>query len=81
MMFWCEMKRDGQWTKVHVSEAPKAFREFPKRCIECGGRLCQHKAYHNGTPPHFEHMRSHKGCSLIPYDFCGVKSRHPEAVE
>ena len=50
------------------------------RCIECGGRVWSHKPYHNGTPPHFEHVRSNKGCSLIPYSFTGVRSRHPEAL-
>jgi len=80
MMFWCEIKRDGQWAKIHIAEALASYKGQDMRCIECGGRVWSHKPYHNGTPPHFEHVRSNKGCSLIPYSFTGVRSRHPEAL-
>ena len=80
MMFWCEMKRDGQWTKVHIAQA-LPLKGQDMRCIECGGRVWSHKQHPNGTPPHFEHVRTNKGCSLILYTYSGVRSPHPDALK
>jgi hypothetical protein len=81
MMYWCEVRRGGEWTRVHIAEALASHKGDDMRCIECGGRVWSHKHHSNGTPAHFEHVRANTGCSLIPYKFSGTRIPHPDALK
>jgi hypothetical protein len=76
----CEARyRRGAWEIMPVDQAVVLSTRVEKRCVECHGRVRAHRSGDWGAA-HFEHIQSHKGCSLDDcYDGNGPRF-HPVAV-
>jgi hypothetical protein len=76
MITECEVKIEGKWTVVDHETAVIHHLHDLKRCPYCGGRVTH---YQSGNH-HFGHYAAHTGCSEA-WNFSGIASRHPEALE
>jgi hypothetical protein len=81
----CELKIDGNWSTIDISEALRLRRSNPGkmmlfRCPDCHGRLRAHPTYNSGTRAHFEHLRENIGCQLSA-KFRHPAKRHPEPLD
>ncbi|TXN71582.1 hypothetical protein FV230_07865 [Methylobacterium sp. WL6] len=77
----CEVKVDGAWMAVSLTEAAGTHAMAEKRCPACHGRVAITGSYAALVKRTLTHRRVHEGCPLIPRHFCGTASPHPEAVE
>lgn len=75
----CEVKRDGRWQEIHITDALALREATLMRCVECQGRVRAHRTAVNGMGAHFEHLVAREGCSRST-SFRGVRVQHPERL-
>lgn len=77
----CEVKH-GEWKIIGIDEASmlKKDEDSRMRCPACKGQVASHEEYLDGVRPHFEHLIAHTGCNLSEWNFCGVRSIHPQPL-
>jgi hypothetical protein len=80
MILICQIKTGRQWDDLGIAEAIESKRDG-MRCPACNGPVRAHKEYNNGVAAHFEHKVAHMGCPLIPSNFNGYSSPHPDALK
>jgi hypothetical protein len=80
VMTECEVKVRGRWLPCTLYEA-LTERGEAMRCKHCHGPVQALKESSTGARAHIEHLQSHPGCRFPVSKFCGVKSKHPLALE
>jgi hypothetical protein len=74
----CEVRVQGEWTLVELSQALKLDPVRIKRCPECLGQVRLVKAS-RGVAAYFEHYETHAGCESGDH-FDGSRRPHPKAL-
>lgn len=73
----CELWANKTWIRITAAQGG-TYRERKLRCIECHGEVRFHEAAKPDSPPaHFEHRRSHDGCTRCDAYRGGPTSQHP----
>jgi hypothetical protein len=75
----CEVRVQGKWTLIELSQALKLDPVRIKRCPECHGQVRLVKAG-RGKAAYFEHYERHPGCSSGDW-FDGLRRPHPKALK
>lgn len=76
----CEVKVEGAWQAVTLTEARTVYGAASRRCPACHGQVNIAGNYTPGGGYKLQHRRSHPGCPLTPAAFSGTPSRHPQAM-
>jgi uncharacterized protein YlaI len=74
----CEVRVQGEWALVELSQALKLDPVRIKRCPECHGQVRLIKASRSAAA-HFEHYEPHTGCASGDC-FDGLRRPHPKAL-
>ena len=77
----CEVRIDGAWRRVPLSEAHAHHRAAEKRCPTCHGRVRTQGLYSGDGGVAMTHQRAHDGCPRIPKHYSGAPKPHPEALD
>ena len=77
----CEVRIDGAWRLVPLTEAHAHHRAAEKRCPLCHGRVRTQGLYSGDGGVAMMHRRAHDGCPRIPKHYSGTPKRHPEALD
>ena len=76
----CEVRIDGAWTPMPITEANVLHRGADKRCPACHGRVRGHGTYGPRQRIGMMHYRIHDGCPRIPRSYAGTPKLHPDAL-
>jgi hypothetical protein len=77
----CEVKIEGAWRSVGLSDAISRYALAMKRCPACQGRVSINGAYSGPTFRRtITHRKAHTGCPLDAKRYSGTPSLHPQAV-
>ncbi|MCJ2065873.1 hypothetical protein MKK63_24660 [Methylobacterium sp. J-088] len=77
----CEVRIDGAWRLVPLTEAHAQHRSAEKRCPACHGRVNTQGSYAAQGTVAMAHRRLHDGCPRIPRSFTGKLTPHPQALD
>ncbi|MCJ2099682.1 hypothetical protein [Methylobacterium sp. E-046] len=77
----CEVKIDGEWRAVSLTEAAVDHVVAVKRCPACRGQVMILGAYSGANVRRtMSHRKSHSGCPLKPNTYSGTLSLYPQAL-
>ncbi|XYD12707.1 hypothetical protein R1A27_34785 (plasmid) [Methylobacterium sp. NMS12] len=77
----CEVRIDGAWRLVPLTEAHANYRAAEKRCSICHGRVRTQGLYSGLGGVAMIHHNAHDGCSRIPKRYAGTPKPHPKAID
>ena len=78
----CEVKIEGEWRAISLTEAAVDHVVAVKRCPACHGRVMILGAYNQPSVRRtMSHRKSHRGCPLKPDTYSGTPSLHPQVME
>ncbi|QGY03566.1 hypothetical protein MMSR116_17985 [Methylobacterium mesophilicum SR1.6/6] len=77
----CEVRINGAWQPVSLTEAHTQHRAAEKRCPSCHGRVHTQGSYSAQGTVAMTHRRAHDGCPRIPKLYAGTSKPHPQVVD
>lgn len=77
----CEVKAEGAWRAVSLTEARRSYLMAVKRCPACHGQVFIAGNFTSSGSYKLQHRRTHTGCRLTSKAFSGTSSQHPQALD
>lgn len=76
----CEVRIEGAWQLVPLSEVHALHRDADKRCPTCHGVVRTQATYSGRRLISMVHWRAHDGCPRMPRQYAGTQKLHPEPL-
>ncbi len=77
----CEVRIEGTWQLVPLTEAHAHHRAAEKRCPTCHGRVRTQGLYSGQGGVAMMHHNAHDGCPRIPKRYADTPRPHPQPLD